>query len=135
MSETEHAPVKVHITADDTKVATAPSAGKIRVQTVTTKNLTAAGWADLLPYDPSRKIAWIQAGGSNIVICTDISQAQDAQNQVSGLPYPNGLVIPSTNTAPWPVEGVQRMWYAAPIAASRNAVTGKLRPATTGCRT
>lgn len=60
----------------------------------------------VLPADATRLIAYVQAGGNNVVICTDKGMEQDPANLVAGLPAPNGLVIPFGNTGPYPLRGI-----------------------------
>src|ERR1700734_3423469 len=77
----------------------APVRHKVRQLKVITKNLTAATpIIDLAPYDETRLYVLVQAGGNNIVICTDLSQAQDPVNQVAGVPNPNGMLLTAGNT-------------------------------------
>lgn len=108
-------PVPVEITNAEALAGAGTKYGhsvrKVRHATVMTKNLTAATpIVDLVPYDETRLHILVQAGGNNIVICTDISQAQDPANQAAGVPNPNGLLLTAGNTAPFLIEGAQRMW-------------------------
>jgi hypothetical protein len=82
-----------------------------RVATFRTRNLTAANpIVHLCPYDETRLYIQIQAGGSNVVLCTDISQAQDPCNQVAGVPNPDGLLLTAGNTMPFRLEGSQHIY-------------------------
>ena len=84
---------------------------RVRHAKMVTRNLTAAQPViDLAGYDETRVYILAQAGGNNIVVCTDISQAQDPANQVAGVPNPNGLLLTAGNTIPFKIEGAQRMW-------------------------
>ncbi len=105
-------PVPVRLTNAELRAgAASPIRHKVRQLKVITKNLTATvPIIDVAPYDETRLYVLVQAGGNNIVLCTDISQAQDPVNQVAGVPNPNGLLITAGNTIPWKLEGCQRMW-------------------------
>jgi hypothetical protein len=103
-------PVSVHVASSDVPMGGTPRR-KVRQVKVITKNLTATTpVVDLVGYDETRLYIQVQAGGSNIVICTDLSQAQDPANQVPGVPNPNGLLLSAGNTVPWKLEGCGRMW-------------------------
>lgn len=64
----------------------------------------------LLPADPDRVCAWIQATGGDVVLCASQPDAQQSP--------PQGAVLPSANTAPWPVAGQGAVWAAQKTAAS-----------------
>ena len=118
----DYNPVRVHLAGSDVPLAgQAAAPRKIRVATFFTRNLgpgtNEGAVIDLLPYDPSRVIAYAQAGGSNVIIASDIGAAQDAANQAAGQPAPDGMVLTAGNTQMTPVEGCQRMWAAAAAAA------------------
>jgi hypothetical protein len=105
-------PVPVHVTNTEALAgAASPGRHKVRQVKLLTKNITAAQpIIDLVPYDETRLYIQVQAGGNNVVICTDLSQAQDPDNQVAGVPNPVGLLLTAGNTVPWKIEGCQRMW-------------------------
>lgn len=113
MSE-DYQPISVHVASAEPGVMPGAAKGKRRVMISYTRVLTeAVPFDEILPQDESRICAWAQAGGANVVISTSQGQAGDPNNQVSGLPYPNGFVLPSTNTAPTPIEGIQRTFATA----------------------
>jgi hypothetical protein len=58
----------------------------------------------LLPDDSDRVCARIQATGGDVVLCASEADAQHAP--------PQGSVLPSANTAPWPVRGQGAVWAA-----------------------
>ena len=110
--ELEHQPpVRVHVASSDVPMA---SRSRKLVSHFGTVVLTAAIPADdLLPLDPKRVYALVQAGGNNAVICESLAEAQNAANQATGLPNPIGYVLPVGNTQPTKIPGSQRMWCAA----------------------
>ncbi len=108
-------PIPVHISNAEALAGKMPA--KVRNAIVWTRNIAAGQIIDLCPYDVSRLYVQVQAGGSNVVICTDLSQAQDPGNLVAALTNPVGLVLGAGNTFPYKIEGVQRMWAVAPSAA------------------
>jgi hypothetical protein len=112
MTTAEHVdPVRVHITSANEGVMIPAPGRRLRNAVTLTKNMTAAiPIIDLVPYDTNRLYILVQAGGSNIVLCTDLSMAQDPVNQVPGVPNPNGLVLTAGNTMPLRIDGCQRMW-------------------------
>jgi hypothetical protein len=109
------APVPVHVTnAEALGGAGSPFRHKVRQLKLITKNLTATTpIIDVAPYDETRLYILMQCGGNNIVLCTDLSQAQDPANVVATIPNPNGLVLTAGNTIPYKIEGCQRMWAVA----------------------
>ena len=113
------APIPVHV-SNAAELAGAGHRDHPRklMQAVTlTRNIAAGQIVDFLPYDTTRLHVRVQAGGSNVVLCTDLSQAQDPANVAVGIPNPNGLLLTAGNTTPFKVDGVQRMWAVAPAAA------------------
>lgn len=68
----------------------------------------------LLPDDPDRLIAHVQVTGGDVYLC---ASEQDAKRTV-----PSGSVLPSANTAPWPLRGQQAVWIAQKTADSTCAV-------------
>ena len=111
-------PVDVHVVSANEGVMIPAPGRRLRNAVTLTRNMTAAGTnpgpvIDLVPYDTNRLYILVQATGSNnIVICTDLSQAQDPANQVPGIPNPNGYLLAAGSTMPMPVriEGCQRLW-------------------------
>jgi hypothetical protein len=110
--DTQLQPVKVELTNPELLAGAAhPVRRKVRQLKVITKNLTATQpIIDVAPYDETRLYILMQVGGNNIVLSTDLSQAQDPANQVATLPSPNGLVLTAGNTIPYKIEGCNRMW-------------------------
>lgn len=107
--------VRVHVVGMNEGLVTAPPRRRrLRNAVVQTYNLTALHPIHhFLPYDTNRLYALVQAGGSNVVVCTDLSQAQDPANQVAGVPNPNGYLLTAGNTVPVKIEGCQNMWVVA----------------------
>jgi hypothetical protein len=106
-------PIPVHIASanEGLLLPPAPRRRPLRNAVVMTRNMTAiTPIVDLVPYDTNRLYILAQCGGNNIVVCTDISQAQDPANQVAGVPNPNGYLLTAGNTTPIKFEGCQRMW-------------------------
>jgi hypothetical protein len=109
-------PVPVHVTGIDEGLALAgaappPRRAGCRPYTVV---LTAAVPVDtILDLDAKRAYALVQAGGNDVVISNNRTEAYNAANQVAGLPNPIGMVLPSGNTAPTKIPGGDRWWAAA----------------------
>jgi hypothetical protein len=106
-------PVKVHLVADSTKASPGPGPRPRRLTGFTKVMTSAIPLVDLVPYDPARLYIEVQATSNDVVICTDLSQAQDPANVASGIPNPNGILIPHANTTPQRLEGANRMWAVA----------------------
>jgi hypothetical protein len=112
-AEHDMTPVGVYLTNPEALISAANARmGKRRQKHATfiTRTLLNATPVDLVGFDESRLYILIQAGGANVVVCTDLSQAQDPANAVPGVPNPNGLLLTAGNTMPYPIEGSQRMW-------------------------
>jgi hypothetical protein len=104
-------PVPVKLTNPEALGGAGPRKRRVKQITFRTRNLTATSpIAHLCAYDETRLYILIQAGGNNVVLCTDISEAQDPANQVAGIPNPNGFVLTAGNTNPIPVPGCQPIW-------------------------
>jgi hypothetical protein len=111
--DTQLAPVPVHVDNLHELMAGAasPVRHKVRQGKAITKNLTAAiPVIDVAPYDETRLYILMQVGGNNIVLCTDLSQAQDPNNQVATVPNPDGFLLTAGNTLPYKIEGCGRLW-------------------------
>jgi hypothetical protein len=104
-------PIGVHIKSSD--VAIGGGGRKRRRVIFLTETFTSTRpVGELLGYSASRLYVLMQAGGANVVIA-DKASAQNPANQVSGLPNPQGMVLPYTNTAPTRIPGGQELWAAA----------------------
>lgn len=91
-----------------------PEPRRLRTAVTLTYTLTAASPIHhFAPFDTNRLYMLVQAGGNNVVICTDKSQAQDLANQVAGVPNPNGFLLTAGNTVPLKIEGTQGMYVVA----------------------
>lgn len=121
MNEEDLAPLRVHVVnAGDMRPVT--KLRKILVSVFRTVLLPTAKYIDLAPYDPSRLYLILYGGDADLVICHDLSQAQDPINQVANVPNPNGLYIKTGANMPVKIPGVNRMWVAGPVANTRIGV-------------
>ena len=114
--DTQLHPVTVHVDNIHELAAGAasPVRHKVRQGKAITKNLTAGTpIIDVAPYDETRVYILMDVGGNNIVLCTDLSQAQDPANVIATIPNPNGFVLTAGNTVPYKIEGCGRMWAVA----------------------
>jgi hypothetical protein len=107
-------PISVHVASSAPSALGAPARRKLRNAVTLSYSLTSAHPIHhMLPYDTNRLYALVQVGGNNVVLCTDLSQAQDPANQAAGVPYPNGFLLTAGNTMPVKIEGCQNMWVVA----------------------
>jgi hypothetical protein len=76
----------------------------------------------ILPPDPKRIIAYVQAGGFNVVLTTTKG---DAQHNTSDPTYatPTGMVLPYGNTAPYPLPTTGEVWAASASYPAQVTVT------------
>lgn len=112
MTETANdTPIGVHIKSSDVGLG-GGGRKQHRVVFMTETLTTTRPVGELLGYAKTRLYTLMQAGGNNVVIA-DKSSAQNPANQVSGLPNPQGMVLPYTNTAPTKIPGGQELWAAA----------------------
>jgi hypothetical protein len=73
--------------------------------------------------DPNRVIAYVQAGGANVVLTTNRADAQSRQNTGdTGLAQPNGALLPYGNTSPTPLETTSEVWAATPTYPAQVSV-------------
>lgn len=115
----DYEPVRVHMVADSTK-APGQARGKVvtRFGTETVDNANPV--RPLLPDDPGRVCAWVQATGGNVYLCDSESKAIQAAGQVnSGV----GTFLPAANTAPWELLGSQAVWIAQ-VSTGTTCVVG-----------
>jgi hypothetical protein len=67
----------------------------------------------ILMLDVERKDAAITSPDAAIVLCHSAAQAQSAQNQVAGVPNPEGFYIPAGGSIS--LEGTGRVWAVATV--------------------
>lgn len=121
MSEPIEPPiVRVHLAGSD--VPFGRRRAERRLTTFTKVITAAAPVADLLPYDPGRIIARVQALDNDVIVTTSFGEAQDVANTTVGQPFANGLVVAKANPFPWPLDGAQRMWATAAAYPARITV-------------
>lgn len=124
-SDVRPAPIPVHLTSSDVAMgapAPAPRRTPRRLTGFTKVCTSTAPVQDLVPLDENRLYIEVQAVDQDVVICTDISQSQDASNVATGLPNPTGILLPKANTTPTRIEGAGRMWVTAAAYPARVAV-------------
>lgn len=108
-----YAPVKVHVVADSTRQATPASPPRMAGMYLTIVLTSAAPVRNLIGTDPNREYILAQASGNDVVLCATKAQALDAYNEATGLPNPDGLLLPKANTAPSPLKTTEALWAAA----------------------
>lgn len=69
----------------------------------------------LLPAAPGRRIAHVQATGGDVWLCDSEAKAKAAT--------PEGSVLPSANTGPWPVHGTNAVWIVQKTATNTCVVS------------
>jgi hypothetical protein len=69
----------------------------------------------ILPDDPDRVIAWLSASGGDAILC---GSEQDAKRAT-----PAGSILPSANTAPWPVTGQGAVWAVQRVSTATVTVS------------
>lgn len=114
MSETEtteYEPVRVHVVADSTATPATPRRMAVTYRTIVLT--TTSPVQNLLGTDPSRCHVLVQATTNDVVLAATEAQAQDAANQASGIPAPDGFLLPHANTAPARLETTEQLWAAA----------------------
>ena len=114
-TDTDYEPVKVHVASAApgalNGTATRRKRASCRPYTVVLTSTNPV--QTILDLDDSRSYALVQAGGFDVVINNSNGEAQNAANQVSGLPDPVGMVLSCGNTAPTRIPGGERWWAAA----------------------
>jgi hypothetical protein len=105
-------PVSVHVAsaAPGVSLGRARAGDRYRTRYLTETVDNSNPVRPLLGDDPERARAWVQATGGDVVLCASESDA--------GQTPPNGSVLPSANTAPWPLRGQGAVWAAQKTAAS-----------------
>lgn len=116
----------VHIVGDDTPAKhphpAAPHRRERLAISTHTIVLTAANPVQALAnHEPNRKELRIQSADNPVVLCDNQGQALDPANQVSGLPNPNGALLPVTQT-PWEIQTTDALYVAAATYPSRVVV-------------
>jgi hypothetical protein len=118
---TEPRPIPVHVTGADVSLAPAAPVKPRKVRKITCRTfiLTASQRvSQILVEDLTRREAYVQVSGADVVLCGDKGQAGDPANITTGLPAPNGTFLSHTNTAPWPLRTTGALWAASPAAAN-----------------
>jgi len=70
----------------------------------------------VLAQDPLRESATITSPDQAIILCHSRAQVNDPANQVAGVPFPQGMIVPAGATVS--VDGTGRLWAVATTAAS-----------------
>lgn len=65
--------------------------------------------AQVLRPDPNRVIAYVQAGGADVVLCKSKGEAQ-ANTSDPTYAAPNGALLPFGNTCPTPLDTTGEVW-------------------------
>lgn len=124
---TEHyEPVKVHVASADPGVqlgAAKASPGTCRAVYQTVVLTANDPVQDILPADPDREVAYVQALDNDIVIASTKGVAGSAVNTVASAPNPDGTLVPKINTAPWPVHDSGAVFAGATTTASSSRVS------------
>lgn len=112
MESKEYPPIKVHVASSDVDIKPAK---KQRTAIFRTFVLSSATPVDrILGPEPNRVIAYVQAGGNNVVLAGSKAQAQASANiNDTTLANANGCILPYNNTTPYPLETTTEVWAAA----------------------
>lgn len=89
-------PIGVHILKDDTKTPEVKREIRISHHTY---NVTSGNPATVAGYDPNRVEMRVSVFGAPVVVCSSISEANDAANNIGTLANPNGRILPVSGTA------------------------------------
>lgn len=123
---TDYEPVKVHIASAEAGVqlgGTAEATQKGCRAVYQTVTLTANDPVQpILPADPSREIAYVQALDNDIVIAGTRGIAGSAVNTTAGAP-PDGTVVPKANTVPYPVHDNGAVFAGVTTTGSNSRVS------------
>lgn len=117
-------PVPVHVTGVDVGVSMgtpapepAPAravATRFGTETVDDTNPV----RPILPADPDRVCAYVQATGGDVFLAASEGNAKQAQDSPNSA---EGTFLSHTNTAPWPIRGTEAVW-AAQVTATNTCV-------------
>lgn len=118
-------PVTVHIVKDDTKT------GEKRPEEFRTSHrtivLTAANpYALIGGYDPARVWIKLNVFDNNVVLCGDVSQANDLSNQTTGLNFPNGRLLGAgagVASVEYEIHGQDEQWIVTGTYPTRVGIT------------
>lgn len=116
----EPKPVSVHVTsiAAGVQLGNVAPHDKIRTEFKTETVDDANTVRPLLPDSPDRVCAYVQVTGGDVYLCDSESKAKQAVNQSNS---EVGSILPSANTAPWPVRGQGAIWIAQ-VTSSKTCV-------------
>ena len=124
MSQTETTParaVSVHLASSDVPIGN--PAGRERAVSFYTLVLTADDPVQqVLRPDPNRVTARVQAGGANVVLTKTKGAGQNATADAAQA-TPHGMLLPYTNTAPYPLDTTGEVWAAAASYPAQVAVS------------
>jgi len=121
MSDIE--PVHVHVASSDVPLGQAPAGQRERIVTFYTLTFDSSRTVhQVLRPDPNRVIAYVQAGGANIVLARTKGDAQ-ANTADATYSQPNGTLLPYGNTVPYPLATTSEVWAASAVYPAQLAVT------------
>jgi hypothetical protein len=113
-------PIPVHVTGIEPAAAAALPAPRRRRKVIVTRFGTETvddtnPVRPILPEDPGRVCAWLQASGGDVYLADTQAKASAAADTASS---GEATLLPKANTAPWPVHGQQPVWAAQAAAAA-----------------
>ncbi len=124
--------VRVHLAAVEPGAAAAlstsspaPAASPRRPRRSTVRTFVCTSATPIAPLcgqDDRRLYADVRALDQDVVICTDLSQAQDTANTTASQPNPNGYVVQSANPVPERIEHAGPLWAVAASYPARVSV-------------
>lgn len=119
MQGVEAAPV--HITGSDIPLGRKPRRCVARYETyvLTANDPTMC----ILPENPDREIAFVQAIDNDIVLGPTKAVVGAAQNTVTSVPNPNGTYLPKANTVPYPVLDSNAVYAGVTTTSSSSRVS------------
>lgn len=97
---TEVDPIKVHL--ESSSVSLTKPRDKVRTEYSTETCQDGNTVQPVLSDNPDRVCAYIQVTGGDVYICNSEAHAKAST--------PQGMILPSANTAPWPIYGQNAVW-------------------------
>ena len=95
-------PIPVHLTSSDVPLISPPKHDVVRTEFNRATCDDTNKIQPILPDSPQRHCAYIQVTGGDVYLCDSEAKAKSTT--------PQGMILPSANTAPWPLYGQNAVW-------------------------
>lgn len=123
MSDETRPAVRVHIGSSDVPLGAPAPARRRRSVTFRTIVLSSDVPVDqVMQPDPNRVIAYVQAGGADVVLTKSKGDAQ-ANTRDASYSAPVGTLLPFGNTVPYPLETNDEVWVGSAVYPAQVSVT------------